>query len=85
MLQDDSTAQQTYELYGPTEYSMHDIYDITAKEVLKRRPLINMPKVLRKPMTAALARFLWFTQTNPDAVEREFIDQKIDPTAKTFQ
>lgn len=84
MLLDDNTAQQTYELYGPTEYSMHDIYDIAAKEVLKRRPLINIPKTLRKPASSLFSKLIWWVQTNPDLIEREFIDQHIDPTAKTF-
>lgn len=85
MLQDDSTAEQTYELYGPTEYSMQEISDIAAKEVLKRKPLINIPKRIRKPMTAVMSRLLWFIESNPDMIEREFINQTIDPTAKTFR
>lgn len=85
MLQDDSTAEQTYELYGPTEYSMKEISDIAAKEVLKRKRLINIPRLIRKPMTAVMSQLLWFIQSNPDMIEREFIDQTIDPTAKTFR
>lgn len=85
MVEDDTTTQQTYELFGPTEYSMRDVYEIASKEVMRKRPIINIPKRLRKPLSFALARFLWFTETNYDLVEREFHDQKIDPTAKTFR
>lgn len=64
---------------------MKDIFDIAAREVNKRAPNVNIPKVLRKPLSAVLGRFLWYTATNPDLVEREFIDQVIDKTAKTFR
>lgn len=85
MLQDDTTAGQTYELYGPTQYTMREIYETAAREVLKRRPVLNIPKRLRKPMSSLLSRLLWFVETNPDLIEREFIDQTIDQTAKTFK
>lgn len=85
MLLDDNTAQQTYELYGPTQYSMAEIHDICAKEVFRRRPVVNIPKAIRKPTTLALSKLLWFVETNPDLIEREFLDQVIDPTAKTFK
>jgi len=85
MLQDDSTAGQTYELFGPSQYSMHEIYDVACRETLHRRPVLNIPKMLRKPMSALLARIFWATRTNPDLIEREFLDQVIDPHAKTFK
>ena len=85
MLQDDSTASQTYELYGPTLYSLREVYDICSREVLKRKPIINIPRSVRKPLSSLLARFLWFTETNPDLIEREFLDQEIDRSAKTFR
>jgi len=85
MLQDDTTAGQTYELYGPTQYSMREIYETAAREVLKRRPVLNIPAAIRKPITSILARVLWFVESSPDMVTREFIDQKIDPLAKTFR
>jgi len=85
MLQDDTTAGQTYELYGPTQYTMRDIYELAAREVLKRHPVVNIPKVLRKPMAQILSKALWFVETSPDMIEREFIDQHIDPSARTFK
>ena len=84
MLQDDNTAGQTFELYGPKQYSMREVYEICAKEVLKRRPIINMPAWIRKPTVEALRRTLWWVENSADMVDREFIDQEIDRTAKTF-
>jgi len=85
MLQDDTTASETYELHGPTNYSMHEIHDICCREVFKRRPVFNIPKFIRKPFTTALSKAVWFVVSNGDMVEREFIDQVNDPTAKTFK
>lgn len=85
MIQDDNTASQTYELYGPTQYSMAEIHDIVAKEILKRSPVVNVPAMLRKPLAAVMSKAIWWTETTPDTIEREFIDQEIDPTARTFR
>ena len=85
MLQDDNTASQTYELYGPKNYSTADIAKLVDKEIIKRRRHLNVPKALLKPAAYVLNRALWWPVLSADEVEREFIDQKIDPTAKTFK
>ena len=85
MLQDDATASQTYELYGPKNYSMAEIAELVDREIIKHRRHINIPKRLLKPLASALNRFIWFSTTSADEVEREFIDQTIDPKAKTFK
>ncbi|MCJ1481074.1 NADH-ubiquinone oxidoreductase 40 kDa subunit [Schaereria dolodes] len=85
MLQDDSTASQTYELYGPKNYSMAEIAELVDREIIKRRRHINLPKRLLKPVAEMLNRVLWFSTMSGDEVEREFIDQKIDRKAKTFK
>ncbi|MCJ1349528.1 NADH-ubiquinone oxidoreductase 40 kDa subunit [Peltigera leucophlebia] len=85
MIEDDSTASQTYELYGPTEYSMVEIAQLVDKEIIKHRRHLNIPKRLMKPAAALLNRLLWWKTTSADEVEREFIDQVIDPKAKTFK
>lgn len=85
MIEDDSTASQTYELYGPTEYSMAEIAQLVDKEIIKHRRHLNIPKRLMKPSAALLNRLLWWKTTSADEVEREFIDQVIDPKAKTFK
>lgn len=85
MLQDDSTASETYELYGPKNYSMAEIAQLVDKEIIKHRRHINIPKRILKPMADLLNRALWWPTMSADEVEREFIDQVIDPGAKTFK
>ncbi|KAL9094810.1 MAG: hypothetical protein Q9165_002759 [Trypethelium subeluteriae] len=84
MIDDDGTASQTYELHGPTEYSTAEIAEFVDKEIIKHRRHFNVPKAIMKPVAQALNRGIWWMQTSADQVEREFIDQKIDKTAKTF-
>ncbi|MCJ1381891.1 NADH-ubiquinone oxidoreductase 40 kDa subunit [Xylographa soralifera] len=85
MLQDDSTASQTYELYGPKNYSTAEIAELVDREIVKRRRHINLPKRLLKPVANVLNKALWWHTISPDEIERQFIDQKIDPKAKTFK
>lgn len=85
MAEDDSTASETYELYGPRNYSMAEISKLVDREIIKHRKHINIPKRLLAPMAQAYNKLIWWSQSSADAVEREFIDQKIDPRAKTFK
>ncbi|PLN77315.1 putative NADH-ubiquinone oxidoreductase 39 kDa subunit [Aspergillus taichungensis] len=85
MLHDDSTAGQTFELYGPKNYSMAEIAELVDREIIKRRRHINVPKTLLKPFAYYMNKLLWWNVGSADEIEREFIDQKIDPTAKTFK
>lgn len=85
MLYDDSTAEQTYELYGPKNYSTAEIAELVDKEIIKHRRHINIPKRLLKPAAGLLNKALWWPTISADEIEREFIDQKIDPSAKTFK
>lgn len=83
---DDTTAGQTFELYGPTNYSMAEIAGLVDKEIIKKRRHINIPKRLLKPVAYYLNKLLWWQVLNsPDEIDREFIDQKIDKRAKTFK
>jgi len=85
MCHDDSTASQTYELYGPKNYSTAEIAAIVDKEIVKNRTHINVPKRILKPFAALLNRCLWWPVLSADEIEMEFVDQFIDPTAKTFK
>lgn len=85
MLQDDNTASQTYELYGPKNYSTAEIAELVDKEIIKHRRHINLPKAILKPAANILNKALWWPVLSADEVEREFIDQIIDPRAKTFK
>lgn len=85
LLYDDSTAGQTYELYGPKQYSMAQIAELVDKEIFKKRRHINVPKAILKPVAGVLNKALWWHTLSADEVEREFMDQVIDPEAKTFK
>ncbi|KZF18902.1 NADH-ubiquinone oxidoreductase 39 kDa subunit [Xylona heveae TC161] len=85
MMHDDNTASQTYELYGPQNYSMADIAEMVDKEIIKHRRHINLPKAVLKPAANLLNKILWWSTLSADEVEREFIDQSIDRKAKTFE
>lgn len=85
MLHDDSTVGETYELYGPKNYSMAEIAVLVDREIVKHRRHLNLPKSVLKPMAHYLNKYLWWPIISPDEVEREFIDQKIDESAKTFK
>ncbi|KJZ76185.1 NADH-ubiquinone oxidoreductase 40 kDa subunit [Hirsutella minnesotensis 3608] len=85
MLYDDSTAAQTFELYGPKEYSMAQIAALVDKEIFKKRRHMNVPKAILKPVAGLLNKALWWHTLSADEVEREFIDQSIDRDAKTFK
>lgn len=85
MLYDDNTASQTFELYGPKNYSMAELAEIVDREIFQKRRHINLPKAILKPVTGLLNRVLWWPVLSADEVEREFIDQQIDESAKTFK
>jgi NADH dehydrogenase (ubiquinone) 1 alpha subcomplex subunit 9 len=85
MIHDDTTAAQTYELYGPTSYSMAEIAELVEGEIYKHRRRINIPKRVMKPFKRYINKLLWWPVGSEDQIEREFIDQTIDPNAKTFK
>lgn len=85
MLFDDSTASETFELYGPKEYSTEEIAALVDREIYKQRRHINVPKAILKPLAGLFNSVAWWPYLSADEVEREFIDQKIDETAKTFK
>ncbi|GKU02678.1 nadh-ubiquinone oxidoreductase 40 kda mitochondrial [Fusarium langsethiae] len=82
---DDATAGQTFELYGPKKYSMEEISVMVDKEIYKQRRHVNVPKAILKPVAELLNKVLWWHTLSADEVEREFLDQVIDPKAKTFK
>lgn len=85
MLHDDTTAAETFELYGPTEYTMAEPNDLVEREAMKKRRHVNVPKAIMKPVARYANKLLWWPIHSEDEVEREFIDQYIDPSAKTFK
>lgn len=81
---DDTTVSQTYELFGPKEYSMREISELVDREILKHRRHINVPRAVMAPSLALLNKVLWWPIGSGDEVTREFIDQTVDKAAKTF-
>ncbi|GAW24766.1 hypothetical protein ANO14919_143590 [Xylariales sp. No.14919] len=84
MLYDDNTAGQTFELYGPKNYSTAEIAELVDREIFKKRRHINVPKAILEPATRLINRLIWWPVLCAEDVQKEFIDQKIDETAKTF-
>lgn len=89
---DDSTVGQTFELYGPEKLSFHEIRKMVhgiTQDFSQVGPFsynfgdYEVPLQLAK-LVARLKQYLYWKQTNPDQVQRHLINQKIDPTAKTF-
>ena len=85
MAEDDNTASETYELYGPKEYSMAEIAALADREIIKHRRHINLPPRVLKPIARLLNKYIWWPTMSEDEVEREFLDQVIDPEANTFK
>lgn len=89
---DDSTAGQTYELYGPEKLSFLEIRQMIhgiTQDMSQVGPFsynfadYEIPLPLAKAV-AQLKQYLYWKQTNPDQVQRHMIHQQIDPSAKTF-
>lgn len=85
MLYDDTTASQTYELYGPKEYCTADIAEMVDKEIFKKRRHINLPRRILEPAAALVNKVLWWPMLSAEQVQIEHIDQVIDEKAKTFK
>lgn len=82
---DDTTAGETFEFYGPTNYSMQEVAELVDREIIKKRRHINVPKAILKPIAYYLNRFLYWEVKSADECEQECLDQVIDRKAKTFK
>lgn len=85
MLYDDNTASQTFELYGPKEYSMAEVAEMVDREIFTKRRHINVPRQILEPATRLLNRLLWWPLLSAEQVQMEHVDQVIDYKAKTFK
>ncbi|RMD40378.1 hypothetical protein DV735_g4744, partial [Chaetothyriales sp. CBS 134920] len=81
---DDTTAGETFELYGPTNYSMAEIAALVDREIIHQRRHINVPKNILKPIAYWANRLLWWPIISADELEVECLDQHIDKSAKTL-
>ena len=64
---------------------MAELNDLVEREAMKKRRHVNVPKAIMKPVARYANKLLWWPIHSEDEVEREFIDQYIDPSAKTFK
>ncbi len=64
---------------------MAEIAELVDREIIKHRRHINLPKRLLMSAADLYNKLIWWSKTSADHVEREFLDQKIDPKAKTFK
>ena len=87
-MKNETTISSTYELYGPTEYSIEEIYNVIDDTVKKKRTRLNVPKPIALAITKLLTYLPWPYLT-PDDIERYFISDKPgkgigNDTVKTF-
>lgn len=89
---DDSTAGQTFELYGPEKMTFLEIRQMIhgiTQDFAQAGPIsynfadYQIPLQLAK-LIAGVKQIPYWKLTNPDQVERHMIHQTIDPNAKTF-
>lgn len=82
---DDTTAGETFELHGPTNYSMAEIAELVDREIIKKRRHINVPKPIIKFVAHYINKLIYWETLSADEVEQECLDQVIDKSAKTFK
>lgn len=85
MLYDDNTAAQTFELYGPKQYSTAQIAELVDREIFSQRRHINVPRRLLEPAAKLLNQVLWWPWMSAEQIQMEHVDQLIDEKAKTFK
>lgn len=85
MLYDDSTAAQTFELYGPKNYSTAEISELVDREIFSNRRHVNLPRAILEPIAKIVNKVLWWPWISAEQVQMEHVDQVIDEKAKTFK
>jgi len=84
MMLDDATAAQTYELYGPDLLTQKDLVNLISKTTRRSYRHINLPRPVVMAISTVLDKAIWWPTISPDEVKRQFIDQTIDKSAKTY-
>ncbi len=80
----DATAGQTFELSGPEKYTIRELANYVCNVSLREYSVMDVPKPVMKAAALLLNKIVYWRTITPDLVERQFIDQVIDPSAKTF-
>ena len=74
-MKDETTTSSTYELYGPTEFSIEEIYNVIDDTLKKKRTRLNIPKPIALATTKLLTYLPW-PYITPDDIERYYINDK---------
>ncbi|KAI8390187.1 hypothetical protein BD560DRAFT_380170 [Blakeslea trispora] len=85
MLTAESTMGKTYELYGPKEYTIKQIFDLAREISMKPLPIRNAPTPVFKAIATVLDKLPYNQMISPDLIERMTLDDKITPGALTFK
>lgn len=70
MLTAESTMGKTYELYGPKEYKVKDIYELAREISMQPLPIRNVPDSVLKFMATVVDKLPYNQQVSPDLIER---------------
>ncbi|CAG8487698.1 17735_t:CDS:2 [Racocetra fulgida] len=81
---DESTTGETYELFGPREFTYEEVYDLIRDLTENRRYRFYIPKPIALAVTKAF-NLPFLLTISPEDIERSFISDKITPGAKTFE
>ncbi|KAG0789356.1 hypothetical protein G6F22_006733 [Rhizopus arrhizus] len=85
MLTAESTMGKTYELYGPKEYKVKEIYELAREISMQPLPIRNVPDSVLKFMATVVDKLPYNQQVSPDLIERLKMDDKPTPGALTFK
>jgi NADH dehydrogenase (ubiquinone) 1 alpha subcomplex subunit 9 len=83
MENDESTVGQTYELFGPQEYTFGELHDIVNSLTKRRTVRIYVPTRVALGFTKLLGLLPW-PYTSPDEITRMGINDKLTFGARTF-
>lgn len=85
MLTAESTIGKTYELYGPKEYQVKDIFELAREISMKPLPIRGAPNAVLKVIATLMDKLPYNQMVSPDLIERMAMDDKITPGACTFE
>ncbi|KAI9363766.1 hypothetical protein BD770DRAFT_469680 [Pilaira anomala] len=85
MLTAESTVGKTFELYGPKEYKVKEIFELAREISMKPLPIRSIPNAAIKLIATAMDKLPYNQMVSPDLIERMKMDDKITPGALTFE
>ncbi|KAI8641680.1 hypothetical protein BD408DRAFT_417745 [Parasitella parasitica] len=85
MLTAESTTGKTYELYGPKEYAVREIFELAREITMKPLPIRAAPNAVFKLAAAFFDKLPYNQMVSPDLIERMSMNDKITTGALTFE